>query len=206
MQHQGSEFTDAQANVQDAYGGSDTQAVTVHVVAKGVAPEERAILATVPSHSGGDPLPANVPQPETYRQALKVILATPEIQGRLHYITAGVIVAIFGGWLAGKAVSSRAFALIFDAALILLSAAILGVLIGLILVENFSPTETIPVVLLGLTGAILFLLGILVGAFTPSQSPDVLPESWVRHKMVLTAAKASPSPLRRRSSEQEQRF
>ncbi len=125
---------------------------------RGISREDERILATVPNQTGLRRYAEDGPSPETYRQALKAILATPEMESRLNYITASLVVTIFGGWLASKLILSRAFILIFDLMLLTTSLALAGLLIGIMLGERILPTGTVPVLLVAATG-ILFLTG-----------------------------------------------
>ncbi len=169
--------------MQDTNRVSQIHPDNVEIYDKGIAPEERSILATVPSRVSGEENRANDLHPETYRQALKVMLGTPEIESRLDYITAGMIVTIFGGWLAGKAIKSRAFAVITDLLFLFLVAALIGGLLGVLLGEAFLPASIIPFFLLAMAAAMLFLLGILVGSTTLWQHPDdqKQPYQWASH-------------------------
>ena len=169
----------------------------VQVIDQGIAPEERHILATVPSRTRAECNATRDLDPETYRQAFKVILGTPEIESRLPYITATMIVTVFGGWLAAKAVSSRTFAMVTSTALLFLGAAVAGALIGVLLGESFLPEQTIPLVLLAMTGVVLFLLGILIGAMAPGESRIEPQNTWESRPIAATVRERRT--LRRRN-------
>ncbi len=130
---------------------------------RGVSREDERILATVPNRTSPRRYAEDGPSPEAYRQALKAILATPEIESRLNYITASLVVTIFGGWLASKLILSRAFILIFDLILLTAILALAGLLIGIMLGESILPTGMVPVLLVAATGILLLISGFVLG-------------------------------------------
>jgi len=129
---------------------------------RGASREDERILATVPSQTGVERYAGDGPSPETYRQALKALLATPEIESRLNYVTASLIVTIFGGWLASKLVMSRAFILFVDLTLFIVSLALAGLLIGILLGESILPAGTAPVLLFATVGIVLLIVGFVL--------------------------------------------
>lgn len=130
---------------------------------RGIPREEERILATVPSRMSIERYGEDGPPPEVYRQALKSILATPELESRLNYITASMIVTMFGGWLAGKMIRTRAFIFFTDIILLFASLALAGFLVGVMLGEGFLPPATAPVLLFVTVGLALLLVGIVLG-------------------------------------------
>ncbi len=112
----------------------------------------------VPSQTSIETYKGDNPHPEIYRQALKSILATPDIENRLNYITASLIVTIFGGWLAGKMVRTRAFIFFTDLLLFFVSIALAGFLVGIMLGENILPAKTVPILLFVATGIVLLIV------------------------------------------------
>jgi len=144
----------------------------IQIVDKGIAPEERNILATVPSHSLTEQNRSNEPSPELYRQALKVILGTPEIESRLNYVTATMIVAIFGSWLALKTIQTRAMSVLTDLLLLFLTAMMIGILVGILVGQGVLPISALSALLIATTGAMLFVLGILVRDMSRRQTED----------------------------------
>jgi hypothetical protein len=102
------------------------------------------------------------------------MLATPEIEGRLPYVTASLIVTIFGTWLAVKAVRTRAFELFADIVLFLCTTAVAGFLVGVLFGEGIVTTQLVPILIyaavavIALTGVILFVI-ILLGSRSRSK-------------------------------------
>lgn len=170
----------------------------IQIVAKGIAPEKRNILATVPSHTLTEQDRANEPSPELYRQALKVILGTPEIESRLNYITATMIVSIFGSWLATKAIKSRTAAVIADLLLLFLLTVTIGLLIGILVGEEVLPIATLSALLLATIAAMLFLLGILVREMSQRQTWDNQKPSNTSARRIALPARTSRSISRGR--------
>ncbi len=130
----------------------------------GIPREDERILATVPSQIRAERYAGDGPSPETYRRALKTLLATPEIESRLDYITASLIVTIFGGWLASKVVVSRAFTFCVDLMLFVESLALAGLLIGVMLGENILPAGTAMVLLFVAMDIVLLIVGFVLGS------------------------------------------
>ena len=136
--------------------------------------EDEKILATVPSRVVRGRFRADEPNPETYRQALKVMLETPEIESRLSYITAAMIVSVFGSWLGIKLIRTRAFALFADLVLFFSSIALAGFFIGVMLGEGFLPLGIVPVLLFVATAIALLIMGIVLGNMIRSESVEKL--------------------------------
>lgn len=125
--------------------------------------EDEKILATVPSRvvRGRDRM--NEPNPEVYRQALRVMLETPETESHLSEITAALIVSVFGGWLGVKLTRTRAFALVADLVLFFSSIALAGFFIGVLLGEEFLPLDLVPLLLFLFAAIALLMMGIVLG-------------------------------------------
>ena len=101
--------------------------------------------------------------PEVYRQALKVMLETPEISNRMNHITAALIFAVFGGWLARVAVRSRAFAALVDFSIFLACVTLAGLGVGVLIGGGFIPTAFLPALVFVLLGILfLFLIVLLI--------------------------------------------
>ncbi len=130
----------------------------------GISREDERILVAVPSQIRAERYTGDGPSPETYRQALKTLLATPEIESRLNYITASFIITIFGGWLASKMVVSRAFIFFIDLMLFVASLALAGLLIGVMLGENILPAGTATVLVFVAIGIVLLIVGFVLGS------------------------------------------
>jgi hypothetical protein len=125
--------------------------------------QDENILTTVPSRVVPNRRHANEPGPEVYRQALRVMIETPEIESRLSTITAAMIVSVFGSWLGIKFTQSRAFVLSVDLVLFLASIGLAAFFIGVMLGEGFLPTGAMPVLLFGAAVIALLLMGIVLG-------------------------------------------
>jgi len=167
----------------------------IQVHDKGIPRDEERILATVPSQTGVERYAGDGPSPEAYRQALKVMLASPEIESRLNYITASIIVTIFGGWLASRMILSRAFMFFVDLTLFIVSLALAGLLIGIMLGENILPGGMVPVLFFAATGIVLLIVGCLLGSMmrtATSHSRRRRAETFSQSGMVI-------SPLEQRS-------
>lgn len=130
---------------------------------KSSARHEQSIVTRIPNQTSGERYLANSPHPDVYRQALRIILQTPEMEGHLNYITAGTIVTILGGWLTGSLIKSRAFTMFTDIMLFFGSTALAGLLIGIMLGGGFIPTEIVPVLLSAGVGISILVLAILLG-------------------------------------------
>ena len=130
---------------------------------RGIPREDERVLAPVPSPTSIETYPEDSPHSEIYRQTLRSILASPDIENRLDYITASLIVTIFGGWLVGRMVQSRAFVFFTDLLLFLASLVMAGFLVGVMLGENILPAETVPIILLAATGIVLLIGGFALG-------------------------------------------
>ena len=124
--------------------------------------EAQNIVTRIPNQTGAAGYLANSPQPDVYRQALRVILETPQIERRLNYITAGMIVTILGSWLSGAVLKSRPFALFTDLLLFFCSLALAGLLVGIMLGEGVMPIETIPVLLFAMLGILIFVVAVML--------------------------------------------
>ena len=125
--------------------------------------EDEKILATVPSRVAPSRRRTKEPDPEVYRQALRVMIETPEIENRLNTITAAMIVSVFGSWLGIKFTQTRAFALIVDLGLFFTSIGLAAFFIGVMLGEGFLPIGIVPVLLFGAAVIALLLMGIVLG-------------------------------------------
>jgi hypothetical protein len=122
------------------------------------------MVTRIPNSTSGDLVLTNRPHPDVYRQALRVILETPQIERRLNYITAGMIVTILGGWLTGSVVRHRAFTFFADLLLFFSSLALAGLLVGVVLGEGFVPSETVPVLLFVTLGLLIVVLSVMLGS------------------------------------------
>lgn len=129
----------------------------------GTRNEDEKILATVPSRVVPRREHPNEPDPEVYRQALRVMIETPEIESRLSTITAAMIVSVFGSWLGIKFTQTRAFAFIVDLALFFASVGLAAFFIGMMLGEEILPMDLVPVLLFGAAVIALLLMGIVLG-------------------------------------------
>ena len=125
--------------------------------------QEQSIVTRIPNQASGDRYLANTPNPDVYRQAMQVILKTPQMERRLNYVTAGMIVTILGGWLAGSALKSRPFAIFTDILMFFCSVALAGLLVGIMLGEGILPLNIIPILLFLLLGTLIFIVAIMLG-------------------------------------------
>ena len=126
--------------------------------------QEQRLVNRIPSQTRGEKYLANTPSPEVYRQAMKVILETPQMERRLNYATAGMIITILGGWLTGSVVKSRSFTLFTDLLLVFFSLALAGLLVGIMLGEGILPSSIIPVLLFALLGILNSVIAIMLGS------------------------------------------
>ena len=126
--------------------------------------QEQSIVTRIPNQTSGEDYLANTPHPDVYRQALKVILETPQMERRLNYVTAGMIVTILGSWLTGSVVRSHAFTMFIDILLFFCCTALVGLLVGIMLGEGFIPQESAPVLLFVMVGILTFVLAVMLGS------------------------------------------
>lgn len=134
------------------------------------AHENNSVLATIPNRTSPERHGADSPQPEVYRQAVRTILATPELDDRMNYVTASLFVTVFGSWLAGRVLKSRVFLFFVDSILFLASLAMAGLLVGVMVGENILPAETVPVLLFVATAIVLLTAGFVLGNMLVSGS------------------------------------
>ena len=125
---------------------------------------DRSIVTRIPNQTNGGRYLATSPHPDVYRQALRVILETPQIERRLNYITAGMIVTILGSWLTGSIAKTRPFTMLADILLFLCSAALAGLLVGIMLGVGFIPKESVPVLLFVMVGILILVLAGMLGS------------------------------------------
>ena len=130
---------------------------------KSSARQEQSVVTRIPNQTSGGRYLATTPPPDVYRQAMQVILETPQMDRRLNYVTAGMIVTILGGWLTGSVVKSRPFTLLADLLLVFFSLALAGLLVGIMLGEGILPMETIPILLFVLLGLLISAVAIMLG-------------------------------------------
>lgn len=131
---------------------------------KSSARQEQSIVTRIPNQSSEERYLANTPHPDVYRQAMQVILETPQMERRLNYVTAGMIVTILGGWLTGSVVKSRPFTMFTDILLVFFSLALAGLLVGIMLGEGILPLNIIPVLLFVMLGILIFVIAIMLGS------------------------------------------
>ncbi len=131
----------------------------------------QSMVTRIPNQTSGERYLTNSPHPDVYRQALRIILETPEIEGHLNYITAGTIVTILGSWLTSSMIKSRAFTMFTDILLFFGSTALAGLLIGIMLGEGLLPKEIVPVLLFVVVGISILVPAIFLGGlmFQPTQ-------------------------------------
>jgi hypothetical protein len=124
--------------------------------------QDQIIVAQMPNEIGVTRSWATGRRSDDYRQALRVILETPQVDRRLNYVTAGMIVAILGVWLTGSVVTSRAFALFTDLVILLSGSALAALLVGMMLGEGVIPLNAVPVLLYVLLGMLVLFDGIML--------------------------------------------
>jgi hypothetical protein len=130
---------------------------------KSIARQEQSIVTRIPNQASGEGYLVNSPNPDVYRQAMQVILETPQMERRLNYVTAGMIVTVLGGWLTGSALKSRPFAIFTDLVLFFCSIALAGLLVGIMLGVGILPMNIIPILLFTLLGILIFVVAIMLG-------------------------------------------
>lgn len=131
---------------------------------KSSAHPEQSLVTRIPNQTSGERYLANTPHPDVYRQAMKVILETPQMERRLNYVTAGMIVTILGGWLTGSVVKSRPFTMFTDMLLFFSSLALAGLLVGIMLGEGILPLNIVPVLLFVMLGILISVMAIMLGS------------------------------------------
>jgi hypothetical protein len=131
---------------------------------KSSAHPEQSIVPRIPHQASSEGYLATSPQQDGYRQALKVILETPQMERRLNYLTAGMIVTILGSWLTGSAVKSRPFTMFTDIVLFFCSTALAGLLVGIMLGKGILPLNIVPVLLFVLLGVLIFVVAVMLGS------------------------------------------
>ncbi|MBI5030958.1 MAG: hypothetical protein HZB51_10555 [Chloroflexi bacterium] len=137
-----------------------------------VIDEDGNIITRIPTQAEIDRARRAAPDPQVYQEALRVMMATPEIQRRTSYITASMIVSVLGGWLAGQAMKTRAFVFIVDALIFLFSITIVGLLIGLLIGFGILPIETLPVLLIiGTVIVLVVAIVVFIAMMMTTQSP-----------------------------------
>ena len=124
---------------------------------------KQSVVTRIPNQTSRGRYLATTPPPDVYRQAMRVILETPQMERRLNYVTAGMIITILGGWLTGSVVKSRSFTLLADLLLVFFSLTLAGLLVGIMLGEGILPMETIPILLFVLLGLLISAVAIMVG-------------------------------------------
>jgi hypothetical protein len=125
---------------------------------KNSAHPEQSIVTRIPHQASSEGYLATSPHPDVYRQALQVILETPQMEQRLNYVTAGMIVTILGSWLTGSIAKSRPLTMFTDLLLVFASLAFAGLLVGIMLGEGILPLNIIPILLFGLLGILIFVV------------------------------------------------
>ena len=125
---------------------------------------EQSIVTRIPNQTSEDRYLVASPHPDVYRQAMQVILETPQMERRLNYATAGMIVAILGSWLTGSVVKSRPFSVFTDMLLLFSSLALAGLVVGIMLGIGILPPNIIPVLLIVLLGILIFVIAIMLGS------------------------------------------
>jgi hypothetical protein len=133
--------------------------------------QDQMVVTRIPIQTSGESYWASSPHQDVYRQALRVILETPQIERRLNYITAGMIITILGGWLTGSVVKSRAFTTLTGSLLFFCGTALVGLLVGIMLGEGFIPKESVPVLLFATVGILIFVLAALLGSMLLQSAP-----------------------------------
>jgi hypothetical protein len=131
---------------------------------KSIARQEQSMVTRIPNQTSGERYLSNTPHPDVYRQAMQVILETPQMERRLNYATAGMIVTILGGWLTGSVVKSRPFTMFTDMVLFFSSLTLAGLLVGIMLGVGILPLNIIPVLLFVLLGILIFVFAIMLGS------------------------------------------
>ena len=138
---------------------------------KSRARQEQSMVTRIPNQTSGEGYLATSPHPDVYRQALKVILETPQMERRLNYATAGMIVTILGSWLTGSVVKSRPFTMFTDILLFFCSTALAGLLVGIMLGEGILPLNIVPVLLFVLLGVLIFVVAVMLGSLLLRSTP-----------------------------------
>lgn len=133
------------------------------------------VITRIPTQAEVENARRHAPDPQVYQQALKVMLTTPEIERRVGYITASMIVSILGGWLAGQAIKTRAFLFVVDALIFLFSITLVGLMIGLMIGFGVLPIETLPLLLIMGTALLLLVAIIVFGAMMMIATKPSLP-------------------------------
>ena len=118
----------------------------------------------IPNPTSDEKYLANSPQSDVYRQALSIVLGTPEIERHLTYITAGTVVTILGGGLTDSMIKSRAFTMLTYSMVFFVSATLAGLLIGIMLGEGIIPKELMPVLVFGLVSLSILVFMVLFGS------------------------------------------
>lgn len=131
---------------------------------KSAARQEQAVVTRISNEARGEGYLATRPHPDVYRQALRVILETPQVERRLNYVTAGTIVTILGSWLAGSLMKTRAFTIFIDLVLFFCSVTLAGLLVGVMLGEGVIPLNTVPVLLFVMLALLIFVVAIILGS------------------------------------------
>jgi hypothetical protein len=130
---------------------------------KSSARQEQSLVTRIPNQTSGGRYSVTTPTPDVYRQAMQVILETPQMERRLNYVTAGMIVTILGGWLTGSVLKSRPFAIFTDLVLFFCGLALAGLLVGIMLGEGILPMATIPILLFAMLSILIFVVAVMLG-------------------------------------------
>lgn len=131
---------------------------------KSPARQEQSIVTRIPNQTRGQGYLANTPHPDVYRQALRVIVETPQMERQLNNAIAGMIVTILGSWLTVSLVRSRPFAMFSDMVLFFSSLALAALLVGIMLGEGILPPNIIPVLLFVFLGILVCVFAIMLGS------------------------------------------
>jgi hypothetical protein len=149
MQQRNESYLDRRARIRRGDRSSDRQ--------------EQSVVTRLPNQTSEGKYLATTPSPDVYRQAMQVILETPQMERRLNYVTASMIVTILGGWLTGSVLKSRPFAIFTDLVLFFCGLVLAGLLVGIMLGEGILPLETIPILLFVMLGILIFVVAIMLG-------------------------------------------
>ncbi len=131
---------------------------------QGNARQEQSLVTRIPNQTSDENYLVSSPRQEVYQQALRVMLENPQIERRLNYITAGMIVTILGGWLTGSVVKSRAFSTFTGILLFFCGTALVGLLVGTMLGAGLLPKESVPILLFAMLGILILVLAVLLGS------------------------------------------
>lgn len=139
--------------------------------------EHQHQVTIVSRETKGDVHSAESHRANVIRQALSLMPATLENEGRSNDIAAGMIVTVLGSWFGSRVVKSGLFSTLTYMLLFFLGAALVGVLLVAALGNGFIPVELLLIALIAIAAIAVVILGVVLTLLIWSSQGDT--EQWV---------------------------